>query len=806
LKRLTAPGILLALCSLPVMPGSLPLPARPSSRPSERPDRIRNAIPFDDGWRFVRGDPPRAEKPDFDDTSWRALNLPHDWSIEGPFDEKNSAGGAGGYLPAGIGWYKKHFTLRDGYAGRRVSIEFDGVMANSDVWINGAHLGRRPYGYVSFSYELTGHLNFGGDGRNVLAVRVDNSGQPASRWYSGAGIYRHVRLVVTNALHIEHWGTFITTPELAADRATVRVQSTVVNQSESPGEVALQITVLGPDGRPVLTTETKPQTIPGGKVVSFSQDILIARPDRWDLDHPALYHALVKVMAGQVIIDDDLIAFGLREFHFDPGTGFWLNGRSLKLKGVCLHHDGGAFGAAVPLGVWERRLLLLKQIGVNAIRTAHNPPAPEFLDLCDRIGMLVMDEMFDCWTVGKNPYDYHLYFEAWSQIDARDTVLRDRNHPSIVLYSAGNEIRDTPNAELAKRILKGLVEVMHRYDPARPVTQALFRPNVSHDYDDGLADLLDVIGTNYRDSELLVAHRAKPGRRIVGTEQRHDLNTWLACRDNAAHAGQFLWTGIDYLGESRRWPVVGAGSGLLDRTGAIKPMAYERESWWNDRPVVHVVRRVEPPGSRHGAISADPGFEPLARRQSQFADWSPKNKAPHEEDVEVYSNCQDVELLLNGKTLGSKPRNADDSPRAWKVAYESGTLKAIGRNKSHIVAADELQTAGTPARVVLAADCARLAPDWDDVCFVGVAVVDDNGVVIPDAVDLIQFKITGPGMIAAVDNGDNASHEPFQASERHAFRGRCVAIVRATGSSGRITIAASAAGLAGGLITVEAVD
>jgi beta-galactosidase len=549
-----------------------------------------------------------------------------------------------------------------------------------------------------------------------------------------------------------------------------------------------------------------PQTIQAGKAASFSQDIPLASPERWNVDHPVLYRALVRVLTGKVTADDDLIPFGIREFHFDSATGFWLNGKNFKLKGVCLHHDGGAFGAAVPLGVWERRLSTLKRIGVNAIRTAHNPPAPEFLDLCDRIGLLIMDEMFDCWTVGKNLYDYHLYFEEWFRIDTRDTLLRDRNHPSIVLYSAGNEIRDTPNPELAKRILKGLIEVMHQCDPSRPVTQALFRPNVSHDYDDGLADLLDVIGTNYRDSELLAAQRAKPGRRIVGTEQRHDLGTWRACRDNPSHSGQFLWTGIDYLGESRRWPAVAAGSGLLDRTGAIKPMAYERESWWSERPVVHVVRWVEPPDARPVSTNADPGFEPLTRRQSQFADWTPKTATPHQQKVEAYSNCEEVELVLNGKSLGSKPRNADDSPRVWEVAYEPGALNAIGRNKGKVVATDELRSAGKPTRVVLTADCERLAPDWDHVCFVDARIVDDTGVVIPDAGDLVKFNITGPGVIAAVDNGDNASHESFQASERHAFHGRCVAVVRATGSLGRIAIAASAPGLSGGSITIDAIN
>jgi len=371
-------------------------------------------------------------------------------------------------------------------------------------------------------------------------VRADNSGQPASRWYAGAGIYRHVRLLVTEPVHLDQWATFVTTPQVAAGEATVRIQTSVVNQSDAARTVTLEVAILGADGKTVKIAETALQAVAAGKSADFEQEIAVQSPDIWNLDHPALYRAVASVRAGKTTLDDEVVAFGIRKFHFDAATGFWLNGRNFKLKGVCLHHDGGAVGAAVPLRVWERRLEQLKRLGVNAIRTAHNPPAPEFLDLCDRMGFLVMDEMFDCWTVAKNPYDYHLYFRDWSLTDTRDTVLRDRNHPSIVVYSAGNEIRDTPNAELAIGILKGLVDAFHKTDPTRPVSQALFRPNASHDYEDGLADLLDVIGQNYRENEILAAHAAKPTRRILGTENQHGREVWLALRDNPPYAGQFL--------------------------------------------------------------------------------------------------------------------------------------------------------------------------------------------------------------------------------------------------------------------------
>jgi beta-galactosidase len=760
----------------------------------------RIVAPFDSDWRFFKGDASGAEADAFNDSQWRTLDVPHDWSIEGPFAASNPTGGSGGFLPAGVGWYRKHFTLPKEYARRRVFIEFDGVMANSDVWINGAHLGRRPYGYVSFGYELTKDLRFGNGTTNILAVRADNSGQPASRWYTGAGIYRHVRLVIVDPVHFVRWGAYITTPQIAAGKAVVHVQSSIVNQSESPREVTLQVSIVSPANKSAGVVKTKPLQIAPGQTVNFLEELIVSNPQLWQADHPDLYHADLTIYSNGLPLDDERTPFGIRDARFQSETGFWLNGKNVKIKGVCLHHDGGAFGAAVPLRVWERRLDQLRRLGVNAIRTAHNPPAPEFLDLCDRMGFLVMDELFDCWTVGKTPHDYHLYFNEWSHADVRDTVLRDRNHPSVILYSAGNEIHDTPKEDLAKRILKELVEVFHQADPSRPVTQGLFRPNVSHDYDNGLADLLDVIGTNYRDTELLAAQKAKPERKIIGTEQRHDLATWLAARDHQQHAGQFLWSGIDYLGESLRWPVFAAGSGLLDRTGAIKPMAYERQSWWSDQPTVHIVRRTNPAER----MPTDPGFAPLGGRPSQFADWTPANTGPHEETVEAYSNCEEVELRLNGKSLGSKSRNADDSPRIWKVAWEAGMLQAIGRNHGAAIAEAVLRTAGQPAKILLTADRAKLTPSWDDVAFITATIVDPNGIPVPAASNPISFKIAGPGVIAAIDSGDNSNTEPFQASERRSYLGSCTAMVKTHAARGKIRVTASAAGLTEASVAIEA--
>ena len=751
----------------------------------------RANVSFDNAWRFFKGDAPHAQDADFDDDVWSPVNLPHDWSIQGPFDEKNPAGGAGAFLPTGVAWYRKHFLLPGNYEGQRLFLEFDGVMANSDVWLNGVHLGKRPYGYVSFCYELTPHLRKGVREMNVLAVRTDTSNQPASRWYAGSGLYRHVHLIITGPVHLDQWSTVVTTPRISAAEAAVHLETAVLNQSESAHKVSAQISILGPDGQPVQTLETAEQSIAAGASAHFRQDLVVPSPQLWDIGRPALYRASVRIREAGVVLDEETTAFGIREFHFDPATGFWLNGKNFKLKGVALHHDGGALGAAVPLSIWERRLASLKEVGVNAVRTAHNPADPAFLDLCDRIGVLVMEEMFDTWKYAKNKADYHLYFDDWSKLDTADTVRRDRNHPGIILYSAGNEIRDTPKADLAKSILRSLIDTFHQYDPTRPVTQALFRPNASHDYDDGLADMLDVIGQNYRENELLAAHEAKPSRKIVGTENTHDLKVWQALRDHPAYSGQFLWTGYDYLGESRAWPRIGAASGLFDRTGRPKPLAYQRKSWWSDEATVYIARRIRP----SGATPSDPGFEPLQRRQEVFSDWTPADSSAHTENVEVYSNCETVELLLNGKSLGTVPRPASDAPRVWSVPFEPGVLLAVGRNKGQEVARHELRTAGKAARILLSADREKLTSSWDDVAVLRATIVDEKGVPVPGATDTITFAGKGSAYIAGIDSGDNDWHDSFQGNSCKAYDGQCIVILRERSANGSLTMSASAPGL-----------
>lgn len=748
-------------------------------------------LPLDTGWRFQRDEVPGAEKRGFSDAAWETVDVPHDWAIAGPFAQTNATSRSGAFLPSGVSWYRHVLPMMAAHAGQRCVVEFDGIMANSDVWVNGVHLGHRPNGYVGQTYELTGALR--GDGHDVLAVRTDTSAQPASRWYEGAGIYRHVRLHFTGPVHLAPASTFVTTPEIAADAVTVSVAATVTNSDSVAHTAALRVTLRNPDGSVVpAALELSALTLAAGAGTNVQLGLHLAdAPQLWDLDHPNLYQARVQVVEDGQTQDEEVIPFGVRRAEFSADQGFLLNGRKVVLKGVCVHEDGGAMGVAIPLNIWADRLRSLRVLGVNAIRTAHNPPAPEFLDLCDRMGFLVMDEFFDCWTVAKNRADYHLYFRDWARRDAADAVRRDRNHPSVILYSVGNEIHDTRNPAAAKAILAGLVQVCHENDPTRAVTQALFRPNTTGDYTNGLADLLDVIGTNYRDRELLAAQSARPGRKIVGTEEKHDVATWLNLREHPSLAGQFLWTGLDYLGESPGWPRVGYTSGLVDRTGAIKPMAWERASWWSSVPGVHLARRVAPDDQ----MPEDPGYGgPELHTQVQFRDWNPGPTETRVQSVEAYSSSDEVELFLNGVSLGAQKIHADASPRVWRVPYAPGVLRAVARDHGLETATDELRTAGAPARLQLAWQAPLTGIGWDDVAIVRATVVDANGVPVPRADNLIHFHITGSGSIVAVDNNNFSSHDPFHAPERRAYHGTCVAYVRA-GSTGALTVTAETLGL-----------
>ena len=793
---------------------------------------------FDANWLFSHGDPAGTEKSAFSDSAWRALDLPHDWSIEGPIDRRNSTGPRGGFLPAGIGWYRKHFTLDAADAGKHVLVQFDGVMANSNVYINGFHLGHRPYGWVTFQYDLTGHVSFGPERPNVLAVRVDNSRQPASRFYEGAGIYRHVWISIVDPVHVAPGGVYVTTPSVAADEATVKIGITIENRSAADRDVTVRARVaptesgwhvpelakgvasppnhalrrpaaqvprlrdvpppkLGdvPPSAAEIAAAPATTTVRAGKTAELACSCVIRKPELWDPDRPHLYRATVELISDGRAIDSQTVCFGIRQAVFRADTGFWLNGRNVKLLGACVHSEGGAFGTAVPDSEWERRLAALKSLGVNAIRTAHNPPSPDFLDICDRMGLLVMDEMFDVWTVGKyDDQDYHLNFRDWWRQDVTDTVLRDRNHPSVVIYSAGNEIHDNLASSPGQQQFTAIRDAFHRLDPSRPVTMAILQPVEHKIFSSGFADLMDVVGVNYRDSELLSAHRARPNYKILGTENGHGRLAWLALRDSPAYAGQFLWTGIGYLGEARAWPGIAADFGLLDRCGSVKPLGYQRASWWSAKPMVYIAR---------GGINVG--------RRGRVGGQRRDNGS-----VNVYSNCQKVELFLNGQSLGTMTKPADNSPRIWQLtgtppasgypataAFEP-TLKAIGSSDGKTVATHEVRPAGPAAKLLLAADVAALPHDFDNVAAVRVTIVDAEGNPIAAANPLVTFKVSGSGEIAAIDNAAADSHEGFRGSRIHASGGQCYAWIRSTTDSGSIVFTASSPGLADGTASFTA--
>ena len=554
---------------------------------------IRTIIAFDKDWLFYKGDASGADKTAFTDNTWRPLSVPHDWSIEGPFSGSEKTSGYGGWAPSGIGWYRKHFTLPTSLQGRRIFIEFDGVMTNSTVYINGTSLGNRPYGYVAFRYEITAQATFG-TVENVIAVKTDDSLQPCARYYTGAGINRHVRIIAVNPVHIDKWATYVTTPTITAASATVHVQTTVVNQGTSAQSVTVQAVVVDPSGAKLAPVTSTAQSVAAAGSTDFAIDVPVANPKLWNLESPNMYQVLTTVQSGATGLDDEVTPFGIRTIKFDPEKGFSLNGTIIKHKGLCLHHDLSGLGAAVPQRGYQRRLAVLKSLGCNAIRTAHNPEDPALLDVLDRMGFLVLDEFFDVWTEHKysQPGDYATYFNQtdpvtknkWYQTDVNDLVLQHRNHPSIVFYSSGNEIRDGITTRVP--LTKDMVGICHKLDPTRPVTQALFRPQTAGDYPGGTLNILDVFGVNYRTNELLDAiTQTAPHHSGVSTEMGGNVSDWASFfMANPQIVGEYIWTGAGYLGETGAFPSIGGGGGFIDRVGAIRDLGYTYAGLWGGTP------------------------------------------------------------------------------------------------------------------------------------------------------------------------------------------------------------------------------
>ncbi len=773
----------------------------------------RTITPLSSDWRFVQGDPEGAERLATNLEGWSTVTVPHDWAIAGPVAEDAKAGGENGFFPTGIAWYRRNLDVTP-VPNRRYFVEFDGIMERSGVWVNGHHVGYRPMGYVSLRYDITRHLRR--DGPNVIAVRADTAAAPSSRWYTGSGIYRHVRLIETGDVHVPQGGAFVRTSSITAGAAMLSVSTEIHNSSTTPRGAMVEVVVTSPDGREAGRTRSLLTQVEADRTQLVTREIRLASPRRWNLNDPAMYRATIHILDDRGdVLDSETVRFGVREAVFRADTGFWLNGRNIKLKGVAVHHDGGAVGAAVPIAVWRQRLIALKALGVNAIRTAHNVPSPELLDLTDELGLLVMDEWFDQWNVAKTPEDYHLFFSDWHKRDTADMIRRDRNHPSIVLWSAGNEIHDTAYPVQAKAALRSILDIAHATDPTRPVTMGLFRPNVTGDYTNGLADMLDVVGQNYRETELAAAHRQDPRRRIVGTENGHNRINWLPVRDNPAYAGMFLWTGIDYLGEANRagWPAISRYTGLLDRTGAAHVRGLERASWWSETRVIHVVRNAIPTAAGPATDGAGgpnqpvlPAMIAVATPQppvALFDDWTPANAKPHAETIEVYSNCRQVEAFLNGRSLGTLPINANASPRRWAVTYVPGEVRAVCRDQGAGDISDRLRTAGTPVAIRLSSDTGTVGSDFDSMAYVRAQVVDAKGVTVPNAAQLLHFSVEGAGELIATDNGSVTDHRPFASPDRQPRDGNAVALVRGAGD-GRFTVRVSADGLKPGTIALQA--
>ena len=798
--------------------------------PQNAKPRIRDT--FDFGWKFQRGDHSGAQLPEFSDSRWKNVDLPHDWSIEGPFDEKEPSSSCGAYLPTGMGWYRKRFMLPELHKNRVLTIEFDGVYQNSEVWINGKYLGKRPYGFVPFYYDLTPHVMFGRE--NVMSVKVDNSRQTNCRWYSGSGIYRRAWLLSTDKIHVDLWGTSVSTPKVNANAATIQVITKIKNDGATPAHCTLTTGIFAGHRQSLPPVEAT-QLISPGDEHEFIQRLEVAHPHLWSVSDPHLYQLRGQIRVQGRVVDECETTFGIRDAVFDANKGFLLNGERLKLNGVCLHHDGGCLGAAVPERVWERRLEILREMGCNAIRTSHNPPAAEFLDLCDRLGFLVMNEAFDEWKVPKGqigPYGYSNYFDEWYERDVQNFVRRDRNHPSVILWSAGNEVGDQAESRGAET-LKKLLAAFRAEDPTRPVTvgcdHIASEPPSSVATPEFLA-LLDVVGYNYvdrwrdrREKYYSLDREAFPQRRMIGTESEaiggvrgeyrqlfaDDTSGGLLLPLRARNidveqlwkfvdtydyvAGDFMWTGIDHLGEAR-WPMKGSFTGVLDTCGFKKDGFYFYQSQWTAKPVLHL-----------------------------FPHWNWKGQEGQTVVVTCYTNCDTVELFLNNRSCGVKgfsfprpgmegeygkyparakvARTTADLHLSWDVRYEAGTLRAVGIKNGQIVSIVEVATTGEPATVNLLADRRIITANGRDVAHITVQILDAKSRLVLHANNEVNLVVEGPGTLIGVDNGDPMGHDSFQSTRVKAFNGLCLAVIQSQDHSGKIRVTASSPTLAATSVT-----
>lgn len=754
---------------------------------------------FDENWKFCLGSHPEATSPSFDESGWRSLDLPHDWSIEGKIEQKNPMGGAGGYFPAGEGWYRKTFEAPKNWEGRRISLCFDGVYMNAEVFLNGRSLGIHPYGYTAFNLDLTPHLQYGK--ANVLAVRVDNSKQVNCRWYSGSGIYRHVRLMVTHPLHLKQWHTYITTPEVRSEKAIVNVRTVLKNETGAQQKVVVRTTIKG-------LQQISETTLSANSEKELTQELTLPKPALWSPEHPNLYKVLVQIVQGKQILDEETFQVGIRSLKFSVEKGFELNGKSIKLNGGCVHHDNGCLGAAAFDRAEERRVELLKAGGFNTVRTSHNPPSMAFLDACDRLGMMVIDESFDGWKTAKNPYDYATILNEWWQRDLEAMVLRDRNHPSIIMWSIGNEIieRTDPSAVETTKMFAGHIRKM---DPTRPVTSAMTTWGQGWEVFDPMMAAHDVCGYNYQLFRAPEDHKRVPSRIILQTESypKEAFENWDAVQKQDYVIGDVVWTALDYLGESAIgrnvypgekkgehyehdfFPWHGAYCGDIDLLGWRKPISHYRNLLWNDTEKLYMaVREPEPD---NGKIT-----ETLWSVYPTWESWTWPGKEGKDVQVEVYSKYPSVRLFLNGKLIGEQPTTRAQAFKAtFTLPYETGILKAEGVSEGKVMESKTLETAGNTAKIRIKPDRSDIKADGQDLSFVLIELTDQQGRVQPNSDNLLTFKLEGPGSIAGVDNAHLQNTEPYVGTSRKAWHGRAMVVVRSSRKAGSIKLTVNAPSL-----------
>jgi beta-galactosidase len=779
-------------------------------------------ISFNQNWKFYLGELASAFN-SINDKDWRTLDLPHDWSIELPFDSTSPTGTGGGALRGGLGWYRKAFSIPQTSKGKNIFIDFDGVYMNSEIWINGHSLGVRPNGYISFRYDLTPYLKYGNE-KNIITVKVDNSQQPNSRWYSGSGIYRNVWLVTSNDIFVDHWGTFITTQQIDKQSATVDIKVKVNNRSDADKNAVVKTTLFDKKNRPVTSVSSTVMT-KSSTTIEISQQTRIVSPHLWSIEDPYLYKAGTQVLVNNKVEDEYITNIGVRYFSFDVDKGFSLNGQPMKIIGVCNHHDLGCLGAAINTRALERQLEIMKAMGINGIRTSHNPPAPELLDLCDKMGFIVMDEAFDMWKKEKNKFDYHLNWDEWHKKDLEDQVLRDRNHPSVLIWSIGNEIPEqwgnNGKDTFGRFIGRELANIIHSLDITRPITAAFNNPWPANEI--YKSNALDLVGFNYSHRTFKDFPKNFPGKKFIATETTSSLTTrghydmpsdsirrwpsrWdkpvenanpdLTCSayDNCSApwgstheetlkellkynfaSGMFIWTGFDYLGEPTPypWPARSSYFGIIDLAGFPKDVYYLYQSLFTDKTVLHI-----------------------------FPHWN-WNTGQKIDVWAYYNKADEVELFLNGKSLGVKKKTGSDLHLMWRVEYEPGSLKAVSRKNGKVVATKEMHTSGAPSKIILTADRKNIHANGKDLSFVTVKIVDKNGNLVPYANDLIQFEIVGNGTIAGVDNGLQTDLSSFKAKEKKAFNGLCLAVIQSNRKKGPITLKAKAGGLQTAVVSIQ---